>query len=286
MDGFVINILFGLSYGMVLFLLATGLSIVLGLMGVVNLAHGMLFMIGAYAGVTVGKLTGSFALAILAAVISAGLAGLFIERGFLRKLYKRELDQILVTFGFIYIITNLHLWIYGPYPRSGIVPSGLSGAIAIGAYSFSFYRLAVIAIGTVACIGLFWLQERTRIGAVIRAGMDDPETVYASGVNLMTINVGAFCFGAMLAGLAGIIGIPILGGVTATTGGDIIFVAISVCIVGGVGSIQGAFVGALLIGIVTSLAQRYYPATAIYVMYVLMVIVLVLKPSGLLGRRA
>lgn len=155
MDVFVVNFLFGLSYGMVLFLLATGLSIVLGLMGVVNLAHGMLFMIGAYVGVTVAKLTGSIALAILAAVISAGLVGLFIERGFLRKLYKRELDQILVTFGFIYIITNLHLWIYGPYPRSGIVPAALTGAIRIGQYSFSYYRIAVIAIGAVACTGLF-----------------------------------------------------------------------------------------------------------------------------------
>jgi branched-chain amino acid transport system permease protein len=144
----------------------------------------------------------------------------------------------------------------------------------------------VIVIGAVVCIGLFWLQERTRVGAVIRAGMDDPETVDALGVNLRAINVGAFCVGAMLAGLAGILGIPILGGVTAGTGANIIFVAIGVCIVGGVGSIQGALVGALLIGIVTSLAQLYLPATAIYVMYVLMVIVLVFKPSGLLGRHA
>ena len=286
MDAFVINVLLGISYGMVLFLLSTGLSIVLGLMGVVNLAHGMLFMIGAYLGVTVGNLTGSFALGLLTAVISAGLAGLIIERGFLRELYKRDLDQILVTFGLIYIITNLTLWIYGPYPRSGIVPSGLRGGLAIGAYSFPFYRFAVIVIGAVVCIGLFWLQERTRIGAVIRAGMDDPETVDASGVNLRAINFGAFCVGAMLAGLAGILGIPILGGVTANTGGDIIFVAIGVCIVGGVGSIQGALVGSVLIGIVTSLAQGYFPGTAIYVMYALMVIVLVFKPSGLLGRRA
>jgi branched-chain amino acid transport system permease protein len=271
---------------MVLFLLAAGLSVVLGLMGIVNLAHGSFFMIGAYAGVTIGRLTGSFTLAILSGVISAGVTGLIIERGFLRKLYKHELNQILVTFGFIYIIANLHLLFYGPYPRSGMVPPLLSNGFTIGAYTVSFYRVAVIAIGAAVCVGLFWVQERTKIGAIIRAGMDDPETVYASGVNLTAVNISAFCFGAMLAGFAGIIGIPVLGGVTATTGGDIIFVAIAVCIVGGVGSIQGALVGALLIGIVTSMAQAYAPATAIYVMYMLMVIVLGLKPSGLLGKRS
>jgi branched-chain amino acid transport system permease protein len=286
MDVLVVSVLSGLSYGMVLFLVATGLSIVLGLMGVVNLAHGMLFMIGAYAGITVGGLTGSFILGILTGVISAGISGLIIERGFLRQLYKRELEQILVTFGFIYIITNMHLWFYGPYPKSGIVPSVLDHIITIGRYNFSFYRLAVIAIGAILCIGLFWLQERTKIGAIIRAGMDDPETVYASGINLRNINIGAFCFGAMLAGFAGVMGIPVLGGVTATTGGDIIFVAIAVCIVGGVGSVQGALIGALLIGIVTSLAQAYLPVIAIYVMYILMVIILVLKPSGIIGKKS
>jgi branched-chain amino acid transport system permease protein len=284
MDVVVVSILSGLSYGMVLFLVATGLSIVLGLMGVVNLAHGMLFMIGAYAGISIGGLTENFIIGILAGITSAGISGLIIERGFLRLLYNRQLEQILVTFGFIYIITNLHLWFYGPYPKSGIVPSLLSNAITIGRYNFSFYRLAVIAIGAVLCIALFWLQERTRIGAIIRAGMDDPETVYASGINLGAINIGTFCFGAMLAGFAGVIGIPVLGAVTATTGGDIIFVAVAVCIVGGVGSVQGALVGALLIGIVTSLAQAYLPVIAIYTMYILMVIILVLRPSGIIGK--
>jgi branched-chain amino acid transport system permease protein len=284
MDVLAVSVLSGLSYGMVLFLLATGLSIVLGLMGVVNLAHGMLFMLGAYAGITVGNLTGSYLFGILTAVISAGISGLIIERGFLRQLYKRELEQILVTFGFIYIITNLHLWFYGPYPRSGIVPSMLKNAITIGRYDFSFYRLVVIFIGAVLCAGLYWLQERTKIGAIIRAGMDDPETVYASGINLRTINVGTFCFGALLAGFAGFVGAPVLGGVNATTGGDVIFVAIAVCIVGGAGSVQGALLGALLIGIITSLVQAYLPSFAIYVAYMLMIIILVLKPSGIVGR--
>lgn len=286
MDAAVVSILAGLSYGMVLFLVATGLSIVLGLMGLVNLAHGMLFMTAAYASIEIGKLTGNFLIGALAGIVAAGVGGLIIERGFLRHLYRRELEQILVTFGFIYIITNLHLWFYGPYPKLGLVPSILSGSIGIGEYSLSVYRLAIIAIGGILCLGLFWLQERTKIGAIVRAGMDDPETVYALGTNLMAVNIGAFVFGAMLAGFAGVIGIPVLGGVTANTGSDIIFVAITVCIVGGMGSVQGALVGALLIGIITSLAQAYLPATAIYVQYFLMVLILAIRPSGIIGKRS
>ena len=171
MDVLVVSVLSGFSYGMVLFLLATGLSIVLGLMGVVNLAHGMLFMIGAYLGITVGNATGSFVLGIICGVVAAGISGLIIERGFLRRLYKQELEQILVTFGFIYIITNLHLWIYGPYPRSGIVPPLLKHAVTIGRYDVTFYRLAVIVVGALLCVCLYLLQEKTKIGAAIRAGM-------------------------------------------------------------------------------------------------------------------
>jgi branched-chain amino acid transport system permease protein len=285
MDALGVSLLSGISYGMVLFLVATGLSIVLGLMGVVNLAHGMLFMLGAYAGITVAGATGNFIYGILTGIFSAGIVGLAIERGFLRQLYKRELEQILVTFGFIYIITNLHLLFYGPYPRSGYVPELLSGGITIGGFDFSYYRLMIIILGAVLCIGLFLLQERTKVGAIIRAGMEEPEIVYASGINLRTVNVGAFCFGAALAGFAGIMGIPVLGGVAATTGGDIMFVAISVCIVGGVGSVQGALVGALIIGVVTSMAQAYLPIIAIYMQYILMIIILVFRPWGLIGKK-
>lgn len=285
MDVATVSILSGLSYGMVLFLVATGLSIVLGLMGVVNLAHGVLFMTGAYAGIEIGKLTHNFLIGAVAGIFTAGILGLLIERGFLRQLYKRELDQILVTFGFIYIITNLHLWFYGPYPKSGLVPTALSSTVTIGGYSLSIYRLGVIGIGAVLCFALFWLQERTKIGAIIRAGMDDPETVASLGTNLMRINIGTFFFGAMLAGFAGVIGIPVLGGVNTNIGQDMIFTAIAVCIVGGVGSVQGALVGALIIGVVTSIIQAYLPVAAIYVMYILMIIILIFRPLGLVGKK-
>jgi branched-chain amino acid transport system permease protein len=201
------------------------------------------------------------------------------------QLYKQELEQILVTFGFVYIITNLHLWIYGAWPKSAFVPSILSGSMTIGRFGFPIHRLAVIMMGAALCVGLWWLQEKTKIGARIRAGMDDAEMVSGLGINLRPINIGAFCLGAILAGFAGVVGAPVLGGVNLNTGTDIFFVAIAVCIVGGVGSVQGALVGAVLIGIATTLVSTYFPVLAMFVMYILMVLILIFKPSGLLGRK-
>ena len=279
-----VSIISGLSYGMVLFLVATGLSLVLGLMGVVNLAHGVIFMTGAYIGIEVAKRT-NFLVGVLAGMVAALVLGVLIERGFLSKLYKRELDQILVTFGFIYIITNLHLWVYGSYPKSGLMPELLSRTVAIGGLNLAIYRIVVIGVGAVLCLALYWMQARTRIGAVIRAGMDDPETVNSLGTNLVRFNILTFALGAILAGFAGVVGAPILGGVTTNVGEQIIFTVIAVCIVGGVGSVQGALIGALLIGVITSLTQAYLPQAAIYVPYVLMVVILIGRPLGLVGKR-
>ena len=284
MDVLAVGILGGVSYGVVLFLIATGLSLVLGLMGIVNVAHGVLFMTGAYGGLTVAKLTGNLILGILAGGALAGIVSLIMDRLFLRQLYKQELEQILVTFGFVYIITNLHLWVYGAWPKSAFLPPFLSGSITIGRFGFPIHRLAVIVFGAVLCVGLWWLQEKTKVGSIVRAGMDDAEMVSGLGINLTPINIGAFCLGAFLAGVAGVVGAPALGGVNLNTGTDIFFVAIAVCIVGGVGSVQGALVGAVLIGVTTTLVATYFPVLAMFVMYILMVLVLIFKPSGLLGR--
>jgi branched-chain amino acid transport system permease protein len=284
MNVFIMGLLAGITYGIVLFLISTGLSLVLGLMGIVNVAHGALFMAGAYFGLWVAKTTGSIVLGIIAGTMLAGVIGLLIERGFLRQLYRRELDQILVTFGFVYIITNLHLWIYGAWPQAAFVPPYLTGSATIGTFAFPMYRFVIILIGLGLCVSLWWLQERTRVGAIIRAGMDDAEMVTGMGINLRRINIAAFCLGACLAGFAGVVGAPVLGGVDLDAGVSIVFVAIAVCIVGGVGSVQGAMVGALLIGIATTLVGIYFPVLAMFVMYILMVLVLICRPSGILGR--
>jgi branched-chain amino acid transport system permease protein len=279
------SLLSGVSIGILFFLVGSGLSVIMGLMGIVNLAHGSLFLVGGYLGITVANLTGNFIFGILAGVGAAGITGLAIERGVLTRLYKRHLDQILVTFGFVYIINNVHLWIYGGWPKAPFVPSILTRSVFIGIYGFPSHRIAIIVIGVVVFFGLWWFEQKTRIGAIIRAGMDDSEMVSGLGIKLTPITVGVFFLGAALAGFAGIIGAPLLGGINLTVDSTMLAVALAVVIVGGVGSIQGAFVAALIIGVANVLAITYLPAIDIYAMYIVMVCILVLRPYGLLGRK-
>lgn len=275
----------GISYGMVLFLIASGLSLTLGLMGIVNLSHGVIFVLGGFVGLFVARLTDSFILAILAGGLASGVAGLAIERGFLRFLYKQDLPQVLVTFGFVYIITNLMLWICGPHPRSAFVPSYFSGSVVIAGVSFPLHRFAIIGIGVAICALLWWLQEKTKIGAIVRAGMDNAEMVGGLGINLTPVNIGAFFIGSAIAGASCVIGAQLFGSVNFGDGMDMLLVAIAVVIVGGVGSVQGALVGALLIGVIDTFSRVYVPAIAQYTMYLVLILVLVVRPSGVLGRK-
>ena len=270
---------------MLLFLIAAGLSLILGLMGIVNLAHGIIFLVGGFVGLTVAAWTGSFLLAVLTGAIAAGVLGLLIERGFLRLLYKQELEQVLVTFGFVYILTNLILWVWGAWPRAAFVPSYLGGSVPIMGSYFPIHRFAVIAIGAAIFIGLWWLQDKTRTGATIRAGMDDAEMISGLGINLTPINIGAFALGSALAGAGAVIGVQIFGSLAHYDGMNMLLVAIAVVIIGGVGSVQGALVGALLIGIIESFGRVYFPGMAAWTMYLLLIFILMVRPSGLLGRK-
>ena len=175
MDIFILGLTTGLSYGMVLFLVATGFSMTWGLMGIVNLCHGTIFMVGGYIALTVARTTDSFILGIVSGALSAGIVGLIIERGFLSFLYKQFLDQVLVTYGFVYVITNATLWIWGPLHQLPYVPEYLSGSVLIGKFTFPFHRFAIIGVGLVMAAGLWWLQDKTRYGAIVRAGMEDAD---------------------------------------------------------------------------------------------------------------
>jgi branched-chain amino acid transport system permease protein len=285
MEIIVINLLNGISYGVLLFLIASGLSLILGLMGIVNLAHGIIFVLGGIAGLTVAGWTGSLLLAVLAGAFMSGLAGLIIERGFLRLLYKQDLEQVLVTFGFVFIIANLIQWIWGPYPKAAFVPSYFEGSVPIMGFHFPIHRFAVIAIGAAVAFGLWWLQDKTRIGAIIRASMDDKEMAGGLGINLKPITIGAFVLGSALAGAGCVIGVQILGSVAHYDGTNMLLLSIAVCIIGGVGSVQGALVGALLIGIIDSFGRVYFPVLAPWTMYLVMILILMIRPSGLLGRK-
>jgi branched-chain amino acid transport system permease protein len=285
MDVIIVNLLNGISSGMVLFLIAAGLSLILGLMGIVNLAHGVIFVAGGFIGLTVATETGSFILGVLAGGTASGVIGLLIERGFLRLFYKQPLEQILITFGFIYIISNLILWIWGPVPRSAFVPSYFAGSVSVMGTQFPFSRLAVIIIGAAVYVVLWWLQNKTRTGAIIRAGMDEAEMVSGMGINLTPINIAAFFIGSFIAGGGCVIGVQLFGSIAHADGIDILLVAIAVCIIGGVGSVQGALVGALFLGIIDCFGRVYFPVMATWTMYLAMIVILMVRPSGILGRK-
>ena len=282
-DVFLAIFLIGISFGSVLFLLGTGLSLTMGLMRIVNLAHGALYMFGGYVGVWVAKFTGSFVLGILAGGMSAGLIGLMMETGFLRRLYKRDQDQVLLTIGLIYILTNIAQWIWGPHPRGGFTPSILSGSIPMGNIRLPVFKLAIIGFGLAAAAGLWLFQEKTRVGAIIRAGMDNREMAMGLGINLKVIFTGVFALGAFAAGFCGLFGAPYIG-INLAVGWDALLLAMIVVIVGGTGSVQGALVGGLVIGLVDAYGKAFFPELAYFTMYLVLIIILLFRPSGLMGR--
>ena len=285
MDLFVLNLLNGISFGAILFLLASGLTIMFGVMGILNLAHGALYMIGAYVGWTIAiQYRLSFGLSLLAAGLAGGLVGLVIERGFLRNLHQQLNEQVLLTFGFIYIATNLSLWIWGPVGRAPFTAPFLSGSFRIGDLYYPLDRIAIIIVGGALAIGLWWLQDKTRIGAILRAGMDYKEITMALGINLPRVSIFVFFLAAFIAGAAGVIGAPLFGAHVGIAL-DVLLLAIIVIIVGGVGSIQGALLASMLIGVIDAFGKALFPQFAMFTMYLLMIIILLIRPSGLLGRR-
>lgn len=285
MEVFARNLLNGISFGMVLFLAGSGLSIVMGVMGITNLAHGALYMLGGYVGWTVAIHFGmNFWLAVFTGGLVSGLIGLTIERIFLRHLYKQPNEQVLLTFGFVYIITNLCIWIWGGRPRMQFTSPALSGLLDILGMPYPITRLVIIAIGLIVAIVLWWLQDRTRIGAIIRAGMDDKEMTMGLGINLERVSMLVFFLAAFVAGVAGVVGAQIMG-VHSILGLDILLVALIVVIVGGMGSVQGSLSGGILIGLIDTFGKSLFPQLAMFTMYLAMVVILLLKPSGILGRR-
>ncbi len=279
----IIQSLNGISYGMLLFLLAAGLSLIFGLMGVINLAHGSFYLLGAYLGLTVVHKTGSFLLALVVAAVVIGLIGSLIERFYIRRLYRQELDQVLLTIGFSYIFMDLAKWIWGGDPQSLATPVLLAGAINLGGETYPVYRIAVIVIGLVAALIIWLLQEKTKAGAIVRAGVDDREMVGGLGVNVKLVFTLVFAVGAAVAALGGVVGGPIIG-VYPGLDSDVLVLALVVVVVGGLGTLQGALAGSLLIGVIDTLGKILFPAFSVFTIYAAMALILLLRPTGLLGR--
>lgn len=281
---FVIQLLNGLSYGVLLFLLAAGLSLIFGLMNIVNMAHGSYYFIGAYIAYTVFKFSGSFLLAAVSGGVGVALIGVLMDRFLFRRLYKQELEQVLLTFGFVYIFADACKWIWGGSVYGIDPPELLSGAVVIMGSFFPIYRLSVTVIGLVIAVNLWFFQEKTRLGAMIRAGTDDEEMVRGLGINIATITTLVFAIGAALAGISGAIGIPMLG-IYPGLDLEVLILALIVVVVGGLGSLAGAFWGSLFIGMVDSFGKAYFPDLAMFTVFAAMALMLVFRPSGLMGKK-
>jgi branched-chain amino acid transport system permease protein len=294
------QVLNGLQFGTMLFLMAAGLTLVFGVMGLINLAHGSLYMTGAFAAAATAALTGNFLLALAAALAAAAAAGAIVEVLVLRRLYRRDhLDQVLATFALILIFSEGTRWIFGSFPLYLDVPQALSGTVRLGPLSYPLYRLAIIVVGILVALGLYVLINRTRLGVQIRAGEADREMIAALGIDIGKLYTVVFALGAALAGLAGALIGPIQS-VQVGMGEPVLIMAFVVVVIGGIGSIKGALVGAILVGVTDTLGRFLLPvllgavlepsaATAVgsalasMSIYILMAVVLVWRPTGLTG---
>jgi branched-subunit amino acid ABC-type transport system permease component len=275
------QVLNGLSYGVLLFLLSVGLTLIFGMLDIVNLAHGSFYMLGAYAGLSALVLTGSFWAALLAAPLAVGLIGAGLERTCLRPLYRRPvLDQVLLTFGFIYLFEDLVKWGFGGRIRSIPPPALFSGSVTLGPATIPSYRLFVIVFGLLVAVGLWLLVEKTRLGAVIRAGVYDAEMTAGLGIDTDRVFTGVFAFGAALGGLSGVIAGPIQSA-HPSMGVGILIPALIVVVVGGLGSLRGSLVGSLIIGQAETFGKAWLPGSAMLIIYVVMALVVLLRPQGL-----
>jgi len=276
-----------ITFGGLLFLLAAGFSLIFGLMRIPNLTHGSLFMLGAYFGATfVGgylSITFNFWIAVILAIIGVAIFGTFIERFLLRQLPGQPLAQVLVTLGISFIVADFCLMVWGGDPVRVDTPEGLTGFLRYGPLVFPHYRLAVIAIAVVTAAGLWLLLDRTRLGAMIRAGVDDPDMARVVGIRVSQLFTIVFALGAGLAAFGGIIGAPILS-VYPGLDQDMLPLALVVVILGGSGSLLGSFVGSLIIGFIYNFGQALLPELSYFVLFLPMLIVLLVRPQGLFGR--
>jgi branched-chain amino acid transport system permease protein len=298
------QLLNGLQFGVMLFLMAAGLTLIFGVMGLINLAHGSFYMVGAFACAAVAAATGSFWLGLAASLAAAAAAGTLVELAVIRRLYDRDhLDQVLATFALILIFSEATRWLFGSFPLYLDIPPILSGAVDLpGGARYQLYRLAIIGVGVLVAVGLYYLIARTRLGMRIRAGQSDREMIAALGVDIGTLYTMVFALGAALAGLAGAL-VGALQSVQVGMGEPVLILAFVVIVIGGIGSIKGALVGAVLVGLTDTLGRFLLPklftvflgpaagattgaALASMLIYIVMALILAFRPKGLFPATA
>jgi branched-chain amino acid transport system permease protein len=273
----------GVAFGMLLFLIGSGLSLIFGVMRVVNLAHGSYYLIGAYLGTSVAVSTGSFVLGIAAGVGATMLLGVVMQAAFLGRFQGQILAQVLLTMGFLLLLADLSLWVWGGTPQILSIPDALGGSVRAGTFVFPRYRLFISLLSGLIALGLWLGLERTRLGSQVRAAVDDPEMAQGLGVNVPRLSTGMFALGAALAGLAGVLGSPILG-VFPGADLEILTLALAVVIIGGLGSFPGTLVGSLFVGLADNIGKALLPELSYIAFFAPMALILALRPRGLFGR--
>lgn len=278
-----LQVLNSFSFAALLFIVASGFTLIFGLLRVVNLAHGALYLVGGYVGMTVAVATHSFVAGALAAATAIAIAGLLLDRWLLNFVKDQELKQVLLTLGVALVLDDLTLVIWGGDSRTIPIPEFLQGAAHLGMVYYPKYRLAVLATGIVIFLLLWLLYNRTRLGATIRAGVDDAEMVQAIGIDIGKLFLLTFMLGSALAGLGGVLGGAFL---TLYPGADseVLVYGLAVVIIGGRGSLEGAAIGSLILGFLATFGQIWFPELAYFVIFGPMALLLAFRPLGLFGR--
>jgi branched-chain amino acid transport system permease protein len=277
------QLLNGLTTGALLFFVAAGLTVVFGLMRILNLAHGGLFLLGGFVGWSVQQATGSFTLALVAGAVAAGLLGLILQQGFSRTLLGSPSNQVLLTLGIAFVLNNAYLALWGGAPRSLQAPEIFARSVSVFGITYPAYRLFLIGLAIVSGTALILFWERSRLGAIIRACVDDRQMASAMGIRVDLVFAFVFVLGAMLAGLAGVLGGPVLG-VSIGLDFDVLLLAIVVMVVGGIGSLAGAFTASMLVGLVDTFGRASFPEISYFTLFAPVILILLLRPKGLFGR--
>ncbi len=280
---FALQFMNGLTFAALLFLLASGFTLVFGLMRIMNLAHGAFYLAGGYVGLTVLLATGNFLVATITAGAVVALLGLGAERFLLRRLRGQVLPEVLLTIGLAFVLGDLALAIWGGDPRSIAKPGFLGASVTVGDVTYPLFRLVVLGLGAIVGAAIWYLQEGTRVGAIIRAGVDDRETVEALGIDINKVFTLVFSFGAFLAGLTGVLGGSFL---ALYPGADfeILTYALVIVIIGGPGSLPGAAVGSIAVGLIDAFGKALAPELTYFTVFLPMALILTWRPYGLFGR--
>jgi branched-chain amino acid transport system permease protein len=278
------DLLNGIAFGSILFILASGFSLALGVVRIINIAHGAFYMFAVYLATTVSRSAGGFVTALLASSLSIMLLAAFVQFVLLKRFAQDPLPQVLSTFGVTLVIVEVTRLIWGGYPQVVDTPSLLTGPIGIAGAVLPKYRLFLIVVAAALALALWFGIERTRLGSLVRAAVDDEEMARSIGVNIQAVYIALFGLAGLLAGLGGALGGPVLGAYQGVEF-EILTLTLVVVVVGGIGSIPGAFLGSMVVGIIDTVGKGSFPELSYFVLFIPMILILALRPTGLLGRR-